>query len=658
MTERQSIKKLLSENAELRQQLDEAKETLRAITSGEVDALVINSKIGEQVFTLEGADTVYRVAIENINEGAITLSPEGTILYSNHYFARMMRIDLNKVIGTSIFDFVGTENHDPFTALLAQDSGRVEISLRAADGTQVPAYVATKKLQLDSLTICAIVTDLTQQKKSEEVRVLKDRLTEAQRLSHTGSWEWNIKSGEVRWSDEMYAVFGVEMNDFVPDIDSFTHFIHVDDLSTVTKIMKKLTEEGGSGGVDFHVVRPDGAVRFFHAEGRIAAFDEVGKPLLMIGTDQDITEQRKAEEKLRESEERYRRIIETANEGIMVADTSGAITFTNTKMAEMLGYTVQELVGKPGVSLVDPEEASSAFDKIEKRRFGLKEHYEIKFRRKDGSYLWTLVSGTPINDSEGRHIGNLGMYADITERKQTEQELKQRTIDLENTNKELESFSYSVSHDLKAPLRALDGFSEAVLMEYEDKLDAQGKDYLNRIRIASQTMSQLIEDMLGLSRITRSEMHLDNFDISAIAKSIAAEIKATQPERQVEFIIQPELTAYGDMRLVGIALRNLLENSWKFTAKYPKARIEFGANKKDGNLVYYVKDNGVGFDMKYSDKLFQPFRRLHSEKEFSGMGIGLATVLRIVRRHGGHIWAEAETGKGATFYFTLGGKEP
>ena len=162
------------------------------------------------------------------------------------------------------------------------------------------------RLELDVPTICAVVTDLTEQKKSEGIMALKDRLAEAQRLSHTGSWEWNIKSGDVRWSDEMYAVFGVDKNDFVPDIDSFTHFIHVDDLPAVTKIMGKLMAEGGLGSVDFRIVRPDGAVRFLHAEGRIAAFDEAGKPLLMIGTDQDITERKKTEEALKESEEKYR----------------------------------------------------------------------------------------------------------------------------------------------------------------------------------------------------------------------------------------------------------------------------------------------------------------------------------------------------------------
>lgn len=413
------------EIARLRQQLDEANETLRAITSGEVDALVVNTKQGEKVFTLQGADTVYRTAIENINEGAITLSPEGTILYSNKYFARMVRTDLNKIIGASLFDFISPESRDGITTMLADHTDRVELWLRASDGNPVPAYVAMIKLELDVPTICAVVTDLTEQKKSEELMALKDRMAEAQRLSHTGSWEWNIKSGDVRWSDEMYAVFGVDKNDFVPDIGSFTHFIHIDDLPGVTETMRKLTAEGGSGSVDFRIVRPDGAVRFLHAKGRIAAFDEAGNPLLMIGTDQDITERKKTEEALKESEEKYRRIVETTNEGIMVADTKGTITFVNPRMAGILGYSVGELTGKHGIDLVDPSEIASGLSKIEKRKRGVSEEYDIRFRNKNGSIVWLHASGTPISDAEGRHIGNMAMYTDITERKKAEEALKE-----------------------------------------------------------------------------------------------------------------------------------------------------------------------------------------------------------------------------------------
>jgi light-regulated signal transduction histidine kinase (bacteriophytochrome) len=239
------------------------------------------------------------------------------------------------------------------------------------------------------------------------------------------------------------------------------------------------------------------------------------------------------------------------------------------------------------------------------------------------------------------------------ERERAQEVLKQRTDQVEAANREIEAFSYSISHDLKAPLRILDGFSLAVLEDCGDKLDEKGRDYLNRIRNASQKMAQLIDDILKLSRITMADMNTGLVNLSNLAESIAADIKATQPERHVEFVIQPEMTALGDIKLLDVALRNLMENSWKYTNKSSLARIELGVNSRDGKQVYFLADNGAGFDLKYADRLFQPFRRLHSDEEFPGTGIGLATVQRVIHRHGGRIWADSEIGKGATFYFTL-----
>ena len=232
-------------------------------------------------------------------------------------------------------------------------------------------------------------------------------------------------------------------------------------------------------------------------------------------------------------------------------------------------------------------------------------------------------------------------------------ELQMVNAALESANKELESFSYSVSHDLRAPLRSIDGFSLALLEDYAEKLDEEGREHLQRVRSATQRMAELIDDMLTLSRVTRSEMRLVKVDLSAMAKSIAAELRRSQPERKVEFVIAEELLAHGDGGLLKAALENLMGNAWKFTSKRPAAKIEFGAAQHNGAPVYFVRDNGAGFDATYANKLFGAFQRLHAETEFSGTGIGLATVQRIVHRHGGQVWAEGEIGHGATFYFTL-----
>ena len=230
----------------------------------------------------------------------------------------------------------------------------------------------------------------------------------------------------------------------------------------------------------------------------------------------------------------------------------------------------------------------------------------------------------------------------------------ERTTELQAANQELEAFSYSVSHDLRAPLRSIDGFSQAVLEDYADKLDDQGKDYLNRVRTATQRMGHLIDDMLTLSRVTRAEMLRGTVDLSALAADVLAELQKSEPERKVDWHIESGLVAQGDAQLLRVALVNLLGNAWKFTGKTASAKIEFGAMRNaDGMTEFFVRDNGAGYDMSYADKLFGAFQRLHLASDFPGTGIGLATVQRIVHRHGGRVWAEGAEGKGATFYFTL-----
>jgi light-regulated signal transduction histidine kinase (bacteriophytochrome) len=254
-----------------------------------------------------------------------------------------------------------------------------------------------------------------------------------------------------------------------------------------------------------------------------------------------------------------------------------------------------------------------------------------------------------------------GMLSQIQEREgalqvahnELELRVRERTTELYNINKELEAFSYSVSHDLRAPLRAIDGFSQALLEDYGEKLDSSGQDHLQRVRLAAQRMSSLIDDLLNLSRVTRSEIHREKLDLSAVVRSIAEELQLAEPDRKATFVITEGLTADGDSRLLRVAIENLLGNAWKYTSSHSCARIEFGLHLDNGRSAYFIRDDGAGFDPRYSDRLFGAFQRLHAMTEFPGTGIGLATVQRIIRRHGGEIWADGAVEKGATFYFTL-----
>lgn len=284
--------------------------------------------------------------------------------------------------------------------------------------------------------------------------------------------------------------------------------------------------------------------------------------------------------------------------------------------------------------------------------------------RPDGTSVWARVSAAPVDLPDGSRMGAVLTIADITELTRTQGELQQvnatleervraRTAALEAANKELEAFSYSVSHDLRAPLRSIDGFSKLLLEKYVDQLDATGQDYLARVRNATMRMSRLIDDMLNLSRIGRREMHWQSVSLSELAMSIVSELHGRDPERQVDVRVQPGLEVMGDAGLLRIVLANLLENAWKFTGKIAGARIEVGTELRESERVYFVRDNGAGFDMGYADKLFTPFQRLHTESEFPGSGIGLAIVQRIITRHHGRVWAEGREGEGATIYFTL-----
>jgi PAS domain S-box-containing protein len=357
---------------------------------------------------------------------------------------------------------------------------------------------------------------------------------------------------------------------------------------------------------------------------------------------------------LANSQMKYQALVESTNDFIWEVDTFASYTYCSPQSESLWGYKPEEMIGKVIFDFLPPESREAGI----KAFMTLKENPgpfrgETTSFNSKGQKVSLESSGVPFCDKNGELQGFRGITRDITERKNAELALKKYTADLEAANKELESFSYSVSHDLRAPLRALIGFSQILIDDYKQTIDEEGQDYLNRIWKASQTMSQLIDDMLRLSGIIRAEMQIEQVDISEMVNRITADMAQSQPDRKVEFLIASGISAAGDPALLQICLRNLLENAWKFTSKNSEAVIEFGVGSTDEGVVYFIKDNGIGFDMKYSDKLFQPFQRLHLSYEYQGTGIGLAIVQRIIRRHGGRIWTESAIGKGTTFFFTI-----
>ena len=372
---------------------------------------------------------------------------------------------------------------------------------------------------------------------------------------------------------------------------------------------------------------------------------------------------RQAEEKVRASEEKLRALADTAKDAIISADNRGNIIYFNPGAEHIFGTPASRVIGQP-LTLLMPDRFHAAFRRGLDRFLSKGEAHvigttvEFAGRTLEGREFPLELSLANWKTDEGNFF--TAIIRDITRRKRAEEkiktlndDLKARSAELEAANKELKTFAYSVSHDLRAPLRAIDGFSKALVNNCWEKLDPRSKNDLQRVRAASQRMGQLIDDMLALSRVTRSEMRCTAVDLSAMAESILTELQKSQPERRAEFFVTPKLIVNADANLLRIALENLLGNAWKFTSKRPRTKIELGLVSHDGKPAYFVRDNGAGFDMAYAGKLFGAFQRLHRVAEFEGTGIGLATVQRIIHRHSGMVWAEGEVEKGATFYFTL-----
>lgn len=503
------------------------------------------------------------------------------------------------------------------------------------------------------------ITDrITAQKKLLESEV---RQKKAQRVGRVGTWDWDPGSGELIWSDEIYRILGYKPNEVIPSYDLFIEHVHPQDRDLLRQAVEKALNDKQSYNFDCRVITRDGVEKNANAQGEVR-FDDDGRPIQMLGTFQDITERKQSEQLLRESEATARALLNMPSILTLLLDQEGIILDSNVPMAKRFGMNRSKFIGKCLWDLLPPEVLKIRKRYIE-RTFvtGKLERWE-DFR----AGAWFETCANPVFDEQGT-IGKVAIVAyEVTERKQAEEELKKyqdqlealvaiRTADLQSSNEALESYSYSIAHDLRSPLRTITSYSQILKQDIGRELTGENLDNLQRIINAGLRMSQLIDEILELSRLSRCELHMGNVDLSDISSDIVKRLQAHDPGRKVDWQIQNNLKVKGDQQLLHIAMQNLIENAWKYTSKSDAPVIEIGMHQTDvGNkITYYIKDNGVGFDMDYTDKLYQPFSRLHSAADFEGTGIGLATVQRIINRHGGKVWAEAAVGKGATFYFSL-----
>ncbi|AFZ59082.1 PAS domain-containing protein [Anabaena cylindrica FACHB-243] len=520
-------------------------------------------------------------------------------------------------------------------------------------------------------TIQGFITEITSLKHTQEA--LGESEAKFRELAENIHEVFHINSADL--SQILYISPGYEQiwrrscQSLYQNPNSWSESIHPDDCDRILAACERLIQ-GEPLEAEYRIIRPQGEIRWIFARV-FPIYSLSGTILRHAGIAADITERKLAEIAVQQSEERYRSLVEATAQVIWITDPHGQFITPQESWQAFTGQSFLEYQGWNWQYAIHPEDRertkqawSKALQKSE-----LFEN-ECRIQSKNGEYRYFWVRAVPVLKTDGSNCEWVGTCTDITNRKQAEREIQelneqletrvqQRTAQLTAANKELEAFSYSVSHDLRAPLRGLDGFSKTLLERYQDQLDDKGKHYLTRIRAGTQRMGELIDDLLQLSRVTRSQMRHTQLNLSAIAQEIAQELSESNPERQVEWLISPHLTVTGDPRLLRIVMENLLNNAWKFTSVKIQSQIEFSCtashNENGTNITYFVRDNGVGFNEVYVNKLFQPFQRLHTIEEFPGTGIGLATVQRVIFRHGGYIWANGVVGEGAIFHFTLPG---
>ncbi len=497
------------------------------------------------------------------------------------------------------------------------------------------------------------------QRTEHALRVSEARLAQAQQLAKLGSWEIDLATGQVSWSAEMYRLMGISPSSGALGRADFLKRIHPEDQQRVEAAVTAATETRSPTTLEFRSHPNHGPVRHF-ASNIEPGFDDAGHTVRLVGTLQDITERRRAEEVARETEVRYLRALDTMLEGCQIIGFDWRYLYLNDAAArygrqekrDLLGHTMMECY--PGI------EETHLFDVL---RMCMEDHAsrmeEFEFFYEDQSSAWFRTSIHPV--PEGIFVLSLEITADKRAAEairnlnvELEQRVIERTALLEAKSRELETFTYSVSHDLKAPLRGIDGYSRLLLEDYKARLDEEGRTFLQNIRQATEQMNRLIEDLLTYSRLERRELHVWQIELQPIVETIVNEYGDEIHALNAAITTSvSDIEVFADPNGVTMALRNLFDNALKFSRDVDRPHIEIGAHETDTGCVVWVRDNGVGFDMKYHDRIFEIFQRLHRAEVYNGTGVGLAIVRKAVERMGGRTWAESEIGQGATFFIEI-----
>ena len=496
-------------------------------------------------------------------------------------------------------------------------------------------------------------------------------LNEMGRLAKVGGWEFNVETRKVVWTEEVYRIHEVDVT-YKPTVDTGIEFYAPASRPIIAQAVQRAIEYGEPYDAVLEFITAKGNHRWVQTSGK--AYQEHGKTLTVFGTFQDITERKSAEIMLHNSEARLQTIVENLSEGLAVSDLDGQLLHFNRAALDLHGFTTLDECRQYLSKFADTFELSAmdgtvlSLDQWPLARVLRGENlHNLEVRIRHIQAGWQRIfnyGGTLVRDTAGQPLLAILTISDITERKQAEAEIRQlnaeleqrvaaRTAQLQAANTDLEGFSYSVSHDLRAPLRAIDGFAAILREDYASRLDDEGRRLFQVVSDNAKKMGQLIDDILAFSRAGRFELHLTALDMNALAQQVWQELEPQRAGRIIEFRLGDLPSASGDPAAVRQVWQNLLGNAIKFTRGREPALIEVGGTSEAGETIYHVRDNGAGFDMAYANKLFGMFLRLHGMDEFEGTGVGLAIVKRFIMKHGGRVWAEGKTGEGATFWFSL-----